>query len=130
MGGSISFLAERDCLTFVANTTEGGLDDNNNWVEGKDSPPIHTRGNLQPYIPRGTEQVSAPHGFTLESSKMYKTKVCLPTMDDLGHKKAARTIIGGRTYFVLRKYDYSTGMMATSGYFYVLVLQHSKEGSV
>jgi len=23
MGGSISFLAERDCLTFVANATEG-----------------------------------------------------------------------------------------------------------
>lgn len=130
MGGSLSFLSERDCLTFITTKTEGWLDEDNNWVDGQDSSPIRTKGNLQPYIPRGTEQASAPEGFTLKSSKMYKTKTCLPTLDDLGHKGAARTVIDGRTYFVMRKYDYSTGMMATSGYFYVLVLQHGKEGSV
>lgn len=92
---------------------------------------IDVTGDLQPYTPRGSEQLPVPSGFTLDSAKWFATpNGDLPTIDDVGASRAARTTINNRTYYVFRKMDYSNGFMFTDGFEYVLVLEKYEEGSV
>lgn len=91
---------------------------------------IVATGDLQPFLPKGKEQVSLVDGFTLNNAKCFITDADIPTMEDVGGTQPAQTVYKGRTYFVMRDMDYSDGGMATDGHFYVLMMKNTVEGSV
>ena len=100
-------------------------------IEGGDGPVIVARGDIQPMVPTGSQQISTPQGFSLQDAQVFITpEAGIPAIDDVGVTAAAQTTYKGRTYFVLRKFDYSNGSMVTDCVEYILILRASEDGSV
>lgn len=117
-------------LSFVTYAA-GGIDPvTRKWVDGAANTPVDVLGSLQPFIPRGNEQIVLDDKFTLDSSWMFVTTEALPTINDLGHEQAAQTTIEGRTYYVAKDYNFSRSPLSTARHFYILVMMKMVDGSV
>ena len=120
---------DTEVLTFTTHS-QGYIDPTTREWVNPESTPITATGDLQPFIPSGSQQIDLPEGFTLAQSKMFITDASLPVIDDVGAQAAATTTIGGRTFYALRKFDYSNGRMSTDSIFYILAMQPTADGSV
>ena len=119
-----------DTLSFITYSA-GGIDPvTRQWVDGAANSPVEATGSLQPFIPRGNEQVTLDDKFTLDSSFMFVTTTALPTINDLGETGAATTTIQGRTYYIAKDYNFSNSPLSTANHFYILVMMKLVDGSV
>jgi len=112
-----------DTTTLTFNIPSPGyLNSNDDWIEGIPTP-LEVTGDLQPYILKGQSQKEMFEGFKTSDAKMFICSESLPAIDDSGFSFAATTNIGGRTFFVKTRFDFSNGILTTDTNFYILVMQ-------
>lgn len=108
------------------NPTVGTYDAHMRWVAGTPTK-VNTKGSLQPYR-KGTETIALPEGMKSEDGRVYFCKTLLTTSDQFDGTNASTTVIGGKTFYVYDKEDFTGYGLLADHYKYYLVRESFKQG--
>ena len=86
-------------LEFIRKATDGGYNDDGDWVEGTAQPPFEEKGSLQPFQ-KGKSKVDLPKGVTAKDVRLFYTKADLLIADEYLDQEADKTTIEGIPYQV------------------------------
>lgn len=113
-------------LVFTMYASGGYPGTDGNWVYP--TPTTQTvKGSLQSFK-KGTETLILPDGYRTQDVKVFLTKTNIPTLEESSSKKAATTIIDGRTYVVHDREDNTGFSLAADHYKLYLVREPQDDG--